>query len=64
MRSYRCFFLNLKSAFAGVQVIEAETDEEAVQRAEAVFREKGVPYSGFEVWDCAHRVHRQLKATA
>ena len=57
---YRCYFLNLQSAIAGVEIIEADTDAEAVERAEAVFREKGVGFSGIEVWDRGRRIQREL----
>lgn len=60
MRSYRCYFLNLLSAIAGAEIVEAETDAEAVKRAEAVFREKGVGFSGIEVWDRGRRVQGEL----
>lgn len=61
MRPYRCFFLNLRSAIAGVEIVEAETDDEALRRAESLFLEKGAQFSGYEVWDGERRVHRQLR---
>ncbi len=56
MRPYRCYFLNLRSQIDGVEFVEAETDAEALERAEAVFRAKGAHFSGYEVWDCGRRV--------
>jgi len=62
MRSYRCFFLNLRSAVVAVEIVEAENDDDALRLAVSVFREKGDRFTGFEVWDCARRVHRQMSA--
>ena len=62
MRPYRCYFLNRQSAIAGVELIEAETDDEALRRGEAVYREKGAQFSGFEVWDCGRRIHQRPEA--
>jgi hypothetical protein len=61
MRSYRCFFLNLRAAVAAVEIIEAENDDDALRLAMSMFREQG-QFTGFEVWDCARRVHRQMSA--
>jgi hypothetical protein len=41
MRSYRCFFVSSRAALTAVEIIEAESDEEAMGRAEAAFREAG-----------------------
>jgi hypothetical protein len=60
MRAYRCYFLNLHSRIEGVEFIEAETDAEALQQAEVVFREKGAGFSGVEVWDGGRHVHREI----
>src|SRR6266446_6268954 len=57
---YRCYFLNLRSAIAGVEIIEADTDSDAVARADTLFREKGAGLSGVGVWDRGRRVERQL----
>jgi hypothetical protein len=56
---YRCYLLNLQSAIAGVEIIEADTDSEAVARGDAVFRAKGAGFSGVEVWDLGRRVEHQ-----
>ena len=56
MRSYRCFFLDLRSGIRAVEIVEAESDSEAAQRAEAVFREKGTQFSDYELWDCGRRI--------
>ena len=58
MQSYRCLFLNSQFAIAGVEIIEAETDAEAVERAERVFAEKAARFNGYELWYGAWRVHQ------
>jgi hypothetical protein len=60
MPSYRCCFLNLHAKIAGAEIIQADTDAEAVERAEAVFRKKGAGFSGVEVWDGGRHVHREI----
>ena len=57
MRPYRCYFLNPQSRICDIDVIEAETDAEALERAEAVFRAKGARFSGYEVWDRGRHLH-------
>lgn len=56
---YRCYFLDLHAKIAGVEIIEADTDIDAVARGDALFREKGAGFSGIEVWDRLRRVERQ-----
>jgi len=60
MRSYRCYFLNLRTTIAAVGSIEAETDAEAVKQAEALFRAKGAGFTGMEVWVGGRRVPHEL----
>jgi hypothetical protein len=60
MPTYRCYFLNLQSHIERVEIIEADTDSEAVERGDAVFREKGAGHSGVEVWDRGRRIERKL----
>jgi hypothetical protein len=57
---YRCYFLNLHSHIERVELIEADTDSDAVARGDAVFHEKGAGFSGVEVWDRGRRVERAL----
>jgi hypothetical protein len=57
---YRCYFLDLRSKIAGVEIIEADTDSDAVERGDVVFRANGAGFSGVEVWDRGRRVERQL----
>jgi hypothetical protein len=60
MPSYRCYFLDLHSEIAGVEFIEADTDSDAVERGDVVFREKGTGFSAVEVWDRGRRIEREL----
>jgi hypothetical protein len=60
MPTYRCYFLNLHSHIERVEIIEADTDSDAVERGDVVFREKGAGFSGVEVWDRGRRVERAL----
>jgi hypothetical protein len=62
MRAYRFYFLNLRS-IAGVEILEAESDESALQAAEALFREKGAAFNGFELWELDRRIGRRLTKT-
>ena len=57
MQSYRCYFLNFQSAIVGVEIVKAETDDEALQLAQSAFDEKGVQFSGFELWHLDRRIH-------
>jgi len=57
---YRCYLLDLNSKFAGVEIIEADSDADAVARADTLFRERGAGYSGVEVWDRARCIERIL----
>ncbi len=57
---YRCYFLNMQARIERVELIEADTDSDAVARGDTLFREKGAGFSGVEVWDRGHRVERQL----
>jgi hypothetical protein len=59
MLTYRCCFLDSQSKTAGVDIIAAETDAEAVARADTLFRDKGAGFSGIEVRDRGRRVERQ-----
>ncbi len=55
MRSYRCYFLNPAGRIAAVEIVEADTDEDAL--IEAARRLNGQPHHrASEVWDCARRV--------
>ena len=57
MQSYRCFLL-LHAATVGVGIIEAESDLEATERAEAVVLDSGNKFDGYELWDGTRQVKR------
>jgi len=57
MRSYRCFLL-IHAAFAGVEIIETETDAEAEERAETLVRDRGPRFNGYDPWDGTRDVQR------
>jgi hypothetical protein len=57
MRSYRCFLL-MHTAFAGVEIIKAETDAEAEERAETLVRDRGPRFNGYDLWDGTRHVQR------
>jgi hypothetical protein len=57
---YRCYFLNMQARIERVELIEADTDSDAVARADTLFRERGAGFSDIEVWDRGRRVERQL----
>jgi hypothetical protein len=63
MASYRCFFLNLHATIAAVEFVEAASDAEAVARVEAAFRENETGLSGYELWDGARIVRRELDSS-
>jgi hypothetical protein len=56
---YRCYLLNLHSRIERAEMIEAETDADAVARGDAIFRERGAGFSRIEVWDRGRRLERQ-----
>ena len=57
---YRCYFLDLQAKIVSVEIIQADTDSDAVLQADALFRENGAGFTGIEVWDRGRRVERQL----
>jgi hypothetical protein len=63
MPSYRCFFLNLHATIAAVEFIEAQSDAEAVALADAAFHANEAALSGYELWDGARIVQRELDST-
>ena len=58
---YRCYFMNMHSHIERVEMIEADTDAEAIAAADAIFREKGAGFAGMEVWDRGRRIGHVLK---
>jgi hypothetical protein len=57
---YRCYFINLQSHIEHVEMIDAPGDVDAMAQADAIFRDKGAGFSGFEVWDRGRRLEREL----
>ena len=57
---YRCYFLNLQSKIARAEIIEADTDTDAVAAGDALFRKSVAGFAGFEMWDRGRRVEGQL----
>lgn len=56
----RCYFMR-DGHITAVEVVEADTDAEAVQLAIKVFYDRHTadrPYDGFELWDGSRIVHR------
>jgi hypothetical protein len=60
MALYRCYLMNL-GMIENVEIIEAETDEDAILVSKEVFVEKESRFSSYEVWDRARVVHRFRK---
>ena len=58
---YRCYFLNLHSEIASVEIIDADTDADAVAQGDTLFREQGAGYISVEVWDLGRRVERNAE---
>ena len=56
---YRCYFLDLHSKIATVEIVQADTDSDALARADILFRERGAGYTGIEIWDRGRRIDRK-----
>jgi len=52
----RCYLV-ASGHFRAVEVITAESDAEAVERAFSIFRQQAGHFDGFELWDQARLVH-------
>lgn len=58
MRYYRCYFLDADGHVLAAEVVQADTDEEALARAAEML--SGRPhYRSIEVWDGARRIFPQ-----
>ena len=53
----RCFFLQ-GGHIVAVQLIDAESDADAIEQARALFMIQGNKYEAFEVWDRARFLYR------
>ena len=58
MRAYACYFLDLNSDIERVEIIEAETDADAMEQAEALFAAADGLFRAVELWDQARRVRQ------
>ena len=57
----RCYLLNQAGAITAAEVIECETDIEAIRRAEALMHEREV--AAVELWHLARRFHVARRVT-
>ena len=55
MHTYRCYFLNGRSHFAAVEVVECGNDRAAFRRAKQILAARPA-FSGIEVWEQGRRV--------
>jgi hypothetical protein len=53
----RCFFLR-GGHIVAVEMLDAKSDEHAVEQGKALFTTRGDKIDGFEIWDKARVVHR------
>jgi hypothetical protein len=51
----RCFFMR-GGHIAAVELLEVNSDQEAVEKCKALFEERKPKYDGFEVWDRARKI--------
>ena len=63
MSRYLCHFLDPMSSIANKEVLDAQTDREALQRAEVLFDVLGPRYAGYEVWERGQRIYLHMKPT-
>ena len=50
----RCYFMR-DGHIAGVELLDVNSDEEAIEKSKALFEERKSKFEGFEVWDRARR---------
>jgi hypothetical protein len=63
MQSYRAFFLNLAGRIEAVEIVEAESDNDALLKTvELAARQSR--YSAVEVWEGARRLFPQVRGQA
>jgi len=60
--TYRCYFLNKADAIVAVEEIECAGEEDALQAALRLLRER--PGYAVEVWDRARKILRQMREPA
>ncbi|MBV8653533.1 MAG: hypothetical protein JO255_18870 [Alphaproteobacteria bacterium] len=60
MRAYRCCFLDARDMISLVEIIEADSDEDALRQAADRLAKKPVA-TAVEVWDLARLVDKLLQ---
>ena len=55
MAQFRCYLLNQAGAIASAEIIECDTDVEAIERAEALMHAREA--AAVELWHLARRIH-------
>ena len=63
MRGYRCFFLALSGRIEKAEIVEADTDEDALAAALTLV-ERQFKYANVEVWEGARKVFPHGRASA
>jgi hypothetical protein len=51
----RCYFMR-GGHIAAVELLDAKSDDEAVEQCRALFEERKSQYEGFEVWDRTRKI--------
>ena len=51
----RCYFMR-GGHIAAVELLDAKSDEEAVEQCRALFEERKSKFEAFEVWDHARKI--------
>jgi hypothetical protein len=60
MRSYRCYFLDERDMISLAEIIEADSDEDALRQAAARLAKKPAA-TAVEVWDLARLVDKLVQ---
>jgi hypothetical protein len=51
----RCFFIR-RGHVAAVETLDVTSDEEAIEKAKALFEERKAKYERYEVWDLSRKL--------
>jgi hypothetical protein len=51
----RCYFMR-DGHIASVELLDVNSDEEAIEKSKALFEERKSKFDGFEVWDRARKI--------
>ena len=63
MRGYRCFFLNIAGRIEKAEIVQAETDEDALAVALRLVEAQS-HYESIEMWEGARKVFPQTRDSA